>query len=66
MVQKQIHITEKAYNQLNKIRGDYMSFTKTILYLIDERKKYIVLQLKYEAVCEENEELKTKLKRMKK
>ena len=66
MVQKQIHITEKAYILLNKIRGDYMSFTKTILYLIDERKKYIVLQLKYEAVCEENEELKTKLKRIKK
>ena len=62
MAQKQIHVTEKAYNQLDKIRGDYMSFSKTILYLIAERKKYIVLVTKYDSVCEELEELKNKLK----
>lgn len=63
MVQRQIHVTEKAYKSLKKVKGEYMSFTDAILYLIKQNKEYIVLQTKYDAVCEELEELKNKLKR---
>lgn len=63
MVQKQIHVTEEVYNLLSEVKGEYMSFTNTTLYLIKQRKEYIVLQCKYECACEEIKHLKAKIKK---
>jgi len=39
MAQKNISVTEEAYNALSDLKGEYMSFTDVILLLVNQQKE---------------------------
>lgn len=39
MAQKNISVTEEAYNALSDLKGEYMSFTDVILLLVKQQKE---------------------------
>lgn len=66
MAQKNIQLTEKAYNAFKELKGEYMSFTDLIFFLLKERKDLIQMSIKYEHCCEELEVLKASKSKSKK